>query len=122
MPAPPPDSSLARRRRTIAIVTLSTIVAALAAVASVCSVTLAPPSVEVHSRDGIAVTHAVLQLHQAPPSGISDALETEIKRGNLIANVMATPPVLRRVARLGDIGSDQIEAEARANENVPAAL
>jgi O-antigen ligase len=101
---------------------VSTLAATIAAVTSLSSVTLSPPALEVDSRDGIAVTHAVLRLNPPPRRNISDGIESDIKRVNFIANVMATEPVLRRVARLQGVSPDQIAAEARSNENVPSAL
>ena len=81
-----------------------------------------PPHVELRSREGIATTHAALRLDPAPSRDISGAIESEIKRVNLISNVMASPPVVGKVARMAGIDADRIATSARSDENVPAAL
>lgn len=117
-----PDPRVARRRRLIAVAILSTVVAVIATVASVGRVSLAPPGIELKSREGIAITHAALQFHPPPRRDINGAIESQIKRANLIGNVMASPAVLNQVARLEGVDPDRITGSERTNEDVPATL
>ena len=120
MPIPSPNPRLARQRRLIAFALASAIVAVIAAAASICNFSLLPPRIGLRQlQPGAAVTRALVQLPPAHRLDTPLVFETQVKRANLIANVMASAPILDRVGSLMGIESDEIAATAEADASVP---
>ncbi len=107
----------------MAIAILSAAIAALATVLNASTLSLAPPGLAAKQiTQGAAVTHARVQLPAAARPATAIGFETQTKRANLIANVMATPPVLERVSRLIGIDLSSLSAETDLNISVPVAF
>jgi hypothetical protein len=123
MPTPRTQQKLVRRRRLAALVLLSAVVALLAGGASVFKVGLIPPSLEPRPlQEGAAVTRAALRLQPRPSLNALNAFEGQAKRGDLIANAMASRQLLEATGRLAEIDPNSITATAELNEGVPRAF
>ncbi|HEY2054178.1 MAG TPA: O-antigen ligase family protein [Solirubrobacterales bacterium] len=122
MKAPTPKT--ARRRRLLAFTAISLIVALLAAIASVTKVSVFPPSLQ--SRDlqrGAATTRILVDLPAQERGHVSaPEFEAMSKRASLIANLLASPPVLHRIADQLGVSVDEVTAATEITEGVPLAL
>lgn len=119
-----PTAKIARRRRLLAFAGISLLVALIAAVASVCRIGLLPPSVQMRDlQTGAAVTHILVDLptdehrHLTGPE-----FEAMTKRTSLVGHLLASPPVLERIAKQVGIDADQLTAATEVTEGVPLAL
>lgn len=123
MPARSPNPNLARRRRLIAFALISAVLAAIAVLNSLFSIGLLPPSIEARPlQGGAAVTHALVRQAPTEHSSTASAFETRARRANLIGELIASPPVLDRIASAMDIDPSQIEATTDVSVSVPAAF
>lgn len=119
MPTQGPNQALARRRRLIAFAAASAIVAVLATIASQASFSLLPPRIEMrHLDDGGAVTHAAIRLPGPRRPATLPGFESQSKRLNLIANLMTSAPVLKRVGELVGTDPGRIAASTQVTEDV----
>lgn len=119
-----PTPKTARRRRLIAFAGISAAVALLAAVLSVCRISLLPPQVAMRElQAGAGVAHIMVD----PPGregrrlGVA-GFESMAKRASLLANLLSSPPVLDRIAARMGIERDDLMAEAEITEGMPSAL
>jgi O-antigen ligase/polysaccharide polymerase Wzy-like membrane protein len=119
-----PTPKIARRRRLLAFTAISLAVALLAAIASVTKVSVFPPSLE--KRDlqrGAATTRVLVDLPQQERGHVSaPQFEAMSKRASLIANLLASPPVLHRIAAKLGVDIDEVTAATEITEGVPLAL
>jgi hypothetical protein len=111
-----------RRRLLLSGFALSTLVGILcAAVAS----GLLPPGAGSSVRESAATGHFLIDLPS--PSvlerrGPLPAVETLVKHAELLGRVVASPPILERIADRAGIRRDRISATARTTADVPLAL
>ena len=119
-----PTPNVARRRRLFAFTTISAVVALLAAIASICRVSLLPPNVTMRElQTGAAVTHILVDLPRDERSHVSfNDFSTMTKRSNLIGHMLASPPVLVRIASRMEIDTGALTAATEITEGVPLAL
>jgi len=120
----PPTPQIARRRRLLAFAAASAVVALLAAIASLCRISLLPPEIAMRElQAGAAVTHVLVALPEEENSHVSaDHFDAMTKRTSLVGHVLASPPVLERIASRMGIDSGELTASAQITEGVPAAL
>lgn len=119
-----PTPKIARRRRLLAFAALSFAVALVAAIASVAKVGVLPPSLQLRDlQRGAATTRILVDLPGQERGHVSaPEFEAMAKRASLIANLLASPPVLHRIAgRLG-VDPDEVAASSEITEGVPLAL
>lgn len=119
-----PSPQIARRRRLLAFACASAVTGLLAAVLSVCRIGLLPPGIEMRElQTGAAVTHILVDLPQEERRQVSAPdFETMTHRASLVGDVLASPPVLERIAdRLG-IDPGSLAADSEVTEGVPSAL
>jgi hypothetical protein len=113
-------------RRLHWIVGASVLVALVAAILSISSVSLLPPKLESRQLEsGTAATHFVIDspLRAAtPPMLFPQHAEGVAKRADILSEMMVTPPVLERTARRLGIKPDEIGAISRSTASVPLAL
>jgi hypothetical protein len=109
--------NLWRRRRLVA---LGAFVAFVAAMLSIFTVGLVPPSL--HSRTNVFATASTQLLVDAPDSAFADLandltpLET---RASVFARFLASPVSLQLIARDAHVSADSIEAEGPYDMNLP---
>lgn len=119
-----PTPKIARRRRLLAFTAISLAVALLAAIASVTKISVFPPSLE--GRDlqrGAATTRILVDLPKQERGHVSaPEFEAMSKRASLIANLLASPPVLSRIADTLGVSSGEVTAATEITEGVPLAL
>jgi hypothetical protein len=122
MKAPTPKT--ARRRRLLAFTAISLVVALFAAIASVTKVSVFPPSLE--KRDlqrGAATARILVDLPKQERGHVSaPEFEAMSKRASLVANLLASPPVLHRIADALGVSVDEVTAATEITEGVPLAL
>jgi hypothetical protein len=113
-------------RRLHWIVGASLLVALVAAVLSVSRVSLLPPTIEPRQiESGTATTHFVIDspLRGSMPSMLfPQHAEGVAKRADLLSEMIATPPVLSRIARRLGVSQDEVGAVSRSTAGVPLAL
>jgi hypothetical protein len=121
--ANPPAGSESRALRVIAI---SGVAALVAAVLSVCTVSLLPPRLEPRQ---LTIAGAATQIMiDTPRSAIvdPDAKPTDFQsltyRADLLAGVMVSRSVLEQIASRAGVSADEIAAIRRPSKNVPLAL
>src|ERR1700742_1259554 len=106
----------ARRR----LVLVGAIVAAAAAILSVYSVSLYPPSLE--SRSNVFATASAQVLVDTPDSAFAD-LSYEIEplqaRANVFARFLANPAALALISQQVGIPASAIEAQGPYEQNIP---
>src|SRR5690242_1766498 len=97
---PKPTAKTARRRRLLAFAAISLVVALVAALASVCRIGLLPPSVQTRDlQTGAAVTHILVDLPTDERRHLTyPEFEAMTKRSSLVGHLLASPPVLERIA------------------------
>jgi hypothetical protein len=119
-----PTPKIARRRRLLAFVCISAVVALMAAIVSVCQVSLLPPSIAMRDlKTGAAVTHVLVDLPREESGHVSAAdFTTMTKRASLMAHLLAGPPVLERIAERMNIDPNGLTAATEITEGVPLAL
>ncbi len=119
-----PTPQTARRRRLLAFAGVSAVVALLAAIASVCRIGLLPPEIAMRQlHTGAAVTHILVDLPRGDKERVDSAdLETMTKRASLVGRVLASPPVLDRIASRMEIDPKKLTAATEITEGVPSAL
>jgi O-antigen ligase len=118
-----PNPNIARRRRLAAFGVVSLLVAAVAALCSVFSIGLLPPSIAKRQLDpGAAAATALLRTAPTEARVAPDTFETRARRTNLVASVMVSPPIIDRIAARIGVAPSEIEVDASPNENVPAAF
>jgi hypothetical protein len=124
MKTPTPTPKTFRRRRLGAFAAISAVVALLAAVASVAQVSLFPPGLAMRDlQRGAAVTRLLVDLPQQERGHVSaPQFEAMSKRASLIANLLASPPVLHRIAAELGVPDDEVSATTEITEGVPLAL
>ena len=119
-----PTPKIARRRRLLAFTAISLVVALFAGIASVSKVSVFPPSLE--KRDlqrGAATTRVLVDLPKQERGHVSaPAFESMSKRASLIANLLASPPVLHRIADELGVDVNEVSAATEITEGVPLAL
>jgi hypothetical protein len=120
---PPSSPREARRRRTIAFAIASACLGLFAVFLSLYQVSVFPPSIQKRYLErGAAIGRAAVEVQPTRELNTPPAYEGQAKRGDLIANVMASEPVRElTAARLG-IDADQIAAKSLLNEGVPQAF
>jgi hypothetical protein len=104
-------------------VAISAVVALVAALSSVCTIGLLPPKLEQrHLQIGGAATHVLVD---SPRSRILDENSSSndfaglTTRGELLANLIASPPVLARIGRRIDVPLSEIAATVRLTAEAP---
>lgn len=119
-----PSPQIARRRRLLAFACASAVVALLAAIFSVCRISLLPPGVAMRElQTGAAVTHVLVDLPREERHQVSaDDFETMTHRASLVGEVLASPPVLERIAKRMGIDPGSLAAASEVTEGVPSAL
>jgi hypothetical protein len=119
-----PTPKIARRRRILAFTAISLLVALLAAIASVTKVSVFPPSLEARDlQRGAATTRVLVDLPKQERGHVSaPEFEAMSKRASLIANLLASPPVLHRVAATLGVDDGEVTAQTEITEGVPLAL
>jgi O-antigen ligase len=73
-------------------------------------------------QEGGAVTHAVVQFSHVEHPVTPATFEAQAKRATLIANAMASPPILNRLGRLMDVDPEGIAGTAELATGVPVAF
>jgi hypothetical protein len=119
-----PTPQIARRRRLLAFAAVSAAVALLAAIASLCRISLLPPEITMRElQTGAAVTHILVDLPRQESGHVSSTdFDTMTRRAGLVGDVLVSPPVLDRIAsRMGIDGGD-LTATTKITEGVPSAL
>ena len=119
-----PTPQIARRRRLLALAAVSAVVALLAAISSLCQISLLPPKITMRElQTGAAVTHILVDLPQDERSHVSPVeFETMTSRASLVGHVLASPPVLHRIAASMGIDPGDLAASTEITEGVPLAL
>ncbi len=109
--------TLWQRRR---LVVLGALVAVLAAIFSVYSISLVPPGLT--PRTNVFATASTQLLVDAPNSAFAD-LENEMTpletRASVFARFLATPAAIELIAKDADVPADQIEAAGPYDINLP---
>ncbi len=119
-----PTPQTARRRRLRAFLAISALAGLIAATVSVCRVGILPPSLTMRDLEtGAAVTHVLVDLPQEDSGHVSaPELETMTKRTSLMGHLLASPPVLDRIAARMAIDPSDLTASTEITEGVPLAL
>ncbi len=119
-----PTPKIARRRRLLAFAAISFLVALVAAIASVTKVSLSPPSLGMRDLErGAATTRVLVDLPEQERGHVSEPqFEAMSKRASLIANLLASPPVLHRIADQMGVSTAEVTAQTEITEGVPLAL
>ncbi|HJZ35797.1 MAG TPA: hypothetical protein VJ204_05935, partial [Solirubrobacterales bacterium] len=119
-----PTPKIARRRRLLAFAALSFLVALLAAIASISKISLSPPSLGMRDLErGAATSRVLVDLPEQERGHVSEPqFEAMSKRASLIANLLASPPVLHRIAADLGVSTAEVTAETEVTEGVPLAL
>ena len=111
-----------RRLQRYAALALCTLVAAVCAIWSVNTISLAPPGVQPREMD---IASAAARMSVDRPSPLtSDALATEydyetiMRRSVLVATLASTQPALERIARLAGLDPDEIVATSPVTSGV----
>jgi hypothetical protein len=121
--SPPSSPRMARRRRTIAFVAISTVAGLIAVFLSLYQVSLFPPSATSRYLErGAALGRAAVEVHPAHRLNTPQSFEGQAKRADLIANTMSSAPILGRTAIRMGIDQSQIAGKALLNEGVPEAF
>ncbi|HEX4692754.1 MAG TPA: hypothetical protein VH276_18785 [Solirubrobacteraceae bacterium] len=115
-----------RRRAHVAIVPVAILIALICAVASVSRISGFPPKLERRDFQRVGVvSHVLVDLGR---SGITDRhaewsyFDRINTRADVTAHLMATPPVVARIARRAHIPADQIAADAPVSIEVAGPL
>ncbi len=119
-----PKPQIARRRRLLAVAAISGVVALLAAISSLCEISLLPPKIAMRElQTGAAVTHILVDLPHDERSHVSATeFETMTSRANLVGHVLASRPVLDRIAARRGIDPSKLTASTEITAGVPLAL
>jgi O-antigen ligase len=119
-----PTPQIARRRRLLAFACVSAVVALLAVIASLCRVSLLPPKITMRELQvGAAVTHILVDLPREESAHVSaNDFDTMTRRASLVGHVLASPPVLDRIASRIGVDAKELTAETEITEGVPLAL
>jgi hypothetical protein len=118
-----PSARIARRRRTVAFVLISAVLGLVAAFLSLYQVSIFPPGMQKrYLQRGAAIGRAAVQVHPSHILNTPQAFEGQAKRSDLIANAMASQPVLALSAAKLGIEADQVAAKTLLNEGVPEAF
>ena len=122
MKSPTPKTT--RRRRLLAFAAISLLVALMAAIASITKVSLSPPSLGMRDLErGAATTRVLVDLPEQERGHVSaPEFEAMSKRASLIANLLASPPVLHRIADDLGVSTAEVTAATEVTEGVPLAL
>jgi hypothetical protein len=122
--------TFARRRRVLATIGVSAVVATAASLASVYEVGLVPPSIEKRQLEiGVGVTHALVDY---PPSAddrtVVDGLNLYedvaalAQRTGGLAHLMASPQVVKQTGQRLGVDAEDISAETEITDSVPRSL
>ena len=109
--------SFLRRRRKPIILTVSLLSGMVAALATMYSISVMPPSL--HSRSvtiGVAATHVMIDTQPglvSDPTATGVQFNTITKEATLFANLLASDPVRYMVARAMHVDPDPVTARAR---------
>jgi hypothetical protein len=126
MKLPPTSRSLSGPLPRGAGIALCAAIALVAAVLSVCTVSLLPPGV--HGRRLQIAGASALVVVDRPQPLVSDQLATDgdyqtlQKRAVLLGELMTSPPAMRHVARLAGIDRREIATVTRVTANVQSVL
>ncbi|HEY5333106.1 MAG TPA: hypothetical protein VIJ21_06105 [Solirubrobacterales bacterium] len=102
---------------------ISAVLGLVAAFLSLYQVSIFPPGMQKrYLQRGAAIGRAAVQIHPAHVLNTPQAFEGQAKRGDLIANAMASQPVLALSAAKLGIEADQLAAKTLLNEGVPQAF
>lgn len=116
------NSSSTRRRRLVAAALAALALALVLTVASTCSVGLLPPRLSLNGGQGAAAARAFVRTQPAAPLIGPNEFEVGAKRAILVGNLIASAPVLDRIAKRLGVDPESIDATAEANESVPVAF
>jgi hypothetical protein len=112
-----------RRRRLAAFAAVSFVVATVAAVLSVCSVSFAPPGLHKKQLSEAAVTSRAMVAVDPPARlGESSALEGQAKRSDLVANLISSAPVIARIGATLGVDPGDIASDTEVDIGVPEAF
>jgi hypothetical protein len=119
-----PTPQIARKRRLLAMAAISGVIALLAAISSLCQISLLPPKIAMRElQTGAAVTHILVDLPQDERSHVSATeFETMTSRASLVGHVLASRPVLGRIASRMGIDPGEVTASTEITAGVPLAL
>jgi hypothetical protein len=119
-----PTPKIARRRRLLAFAAISFVVALLAAIASISKISLSPPSLGMRDLErGAATSRVLVDLPEQERGHVSEPqFEAMSKRASLIGNLLASPPVLHRIADDLGVSAAEVTAQTEVTEGVPLAL
>ncbi len=120
---------LARRRRLLALVALSAVVAIVCAVVNSGIVGGFPPKLRLHNLQvAVATSHVYTDLPGETPllpfrrADPPEDLQTMIKRTELLGRIMVTAPVLDLIAERCDVPPGQVSGLGRTTVSAPSAL
>ncbi len=119
-----PTPQIARRRRLLAVAAISAVVALVAAIFSLCRISLLPPKITMRElQTGAAVTHILVDPPKDERSHVgANEFETMTSRASLVGHVLASPPVLHRIAAQMGIDPGDLAASTEITHGVPLAL
>jgi O-Antigen ligase len=121
--SPPSTPRLAKRRRTVAFVAISACAGVIAVILSLYQVSLFPPSAhQRYLQRGAALGRAAVEVHPGHRLNTPQSFEGQSKRADLLANAMASAPILDRTAARMGLDRGQIAGKALLNEGVPEAF
>lgn len=123
-------TGVVRRRPIVAGALAATLIAFLAAIASVVQIGLFPPEIKSRSLTvGAATTHAIVgpKLERGDLTDVdalteSTDVDTRIDRAELVANVISSSAVVDRIGLRMGINPDAITAATQVTASVPDAL
>ena len=129
-------SILKQRRLRVAILALSALIALVAAVTSVREVSLFPPRLEPKQLEiGVATTAAMVdpakietdqddRTDRTYVDALTETVQVDSlsERTNPLAKVIASPPVVDRMARRLELDPERISAVAQSTNSVPRSL
>src|ERR1700744_4413566 len=119
----PSTPRLAKRRRTVAFVAISACAGVIAVILSLYQVSLFPPSAhQRYLQRGAALGRAAVEVHPGHRLNTPQSFEGQSKRADLLANAMASAPILERTAVQMGLDRGQIAGKALLNEGVPEAF
>ncbi len=119
---------LARRRRLLALMGVSALVAVVCAIANSGVIGVFPPKLKLHNLQvATATSHVYADLPGTPALAFRRAdppedLQTLVKRAELLGRITVSPPVLERIAARCGMPAGDLSGLARTTANVPSAL
>src|SRR5690349_18383411 len=121
-----PTRDTARRRRRIAMVGVSALVALVAAVINSGIVGISSPHLKLHNLQEAAATSYVQVDAPATQPSLTQGLnnppfdaQTYIKRAELLGRMTVSPPVLDRIAARCGVAPGELSGLGRLTANVP---